>query len=105
MEEETILLWKRRIKDAAESGLTIRRWCRENNISEVSFYRWKKKIRNMECPEGSSIFAEVTHLVREIPSPAPEGLRVTWNSCSFLIQSDADVRLAASLIERIREIC
>ena len=37
--------WAIMIKTCRESGLSVREWCRQNNISEQSYYYWLKKIR------------------------------------------------------------
>ena len=35
--------WAIMIKTCRESGLSVREWCRQNNISEQSYYYWLKK--------------------------------------------------------------
>lgn len=37
--------WQKMIKDQSESGLSIKEWCRENNISHGKFYYWQRVIR------------------------------------------------------------
>lgn len=37
--------WQKIIKDQSEGGLSIREWCRENNISHGKFYYWQRIIR------------------------------------------------------------
>ncbi len=37
--------WKSLIQARMDSGMTIAQWCRENNISENSYYYWLKVIR------------------------------------------------------------
>lgn len=37
--------WQKMIKDQSESGLLIREWCRESNISHGKFYYWQRVIR------------------------------------------------------------
>lgn len=40
-----------RILREAEGKKTIEEVCRENNISEQTFYRWKKKYRGLDLEE------------------------------------------------------
>ena len=37
--------WQKILKDQSGSGLSIREWCRENNISHGKFYYWLRVIR------------------------------------------------------------
>ena len=38
--------WRTVIEDHAASGHSISRFCRERNLQETSFYRWRKKLSN-----------------------------------------------------------
>jgi putative transposase len=43
---------KVRILREADSGKTIQEVCREHNISEVSFHRWKRQFGQMDISEA-----------------------------------------------------
>lgn len=51
---EKVRQWERYLANQKASGLTIQRWCQENNISPHHFYYWKNKLKPPEPP------AEVT---------------------------------------------
>jgi putative transposase len=36
-----------------DSGKSVAEVCREHNLSQVSFYRWKKQFGQMEVHEGN----------------------------------------------------
>ncbi len=36
--------WKDRISEQRTSGLTIKQWCKERQISTQQFYYWKKRV-------------------------------------------------------------
>jgi putative transposase len=44
-----------RILRQADSGQTIESICREHNISEGSFYRWKKKYADMDIADAKRL--------------------------------------------------
>lgn len=46
---------KIRILREADSGKGIQEACREHNISEVSFHRWKKQFGQMELSEAKRL--------------------------------------------------
>lgn len=37
--------WALLIKTCRESGLSVREWCKQNNVSEQTYYYWLKRIR------------------------------------------------------------
>ena len=44
--------WRRTLRDWQRSGLTIRAFCRQNNLSEPNFYAWRRLLaeRDAETP-------------------------------------------------------
>lgn len=44
--------WKQIIQNCRESGLPVKRWCDENNISEPSYYYYLKKFRELTIKEA-----------------------------------------------------
>ena len=45
--------WIERIKECRKSGLPVRRWCRQNNICEQTYYCWLRKLRKMAIESGA----------------------------------------------------
>lgn len=45
--------WVERIKECRESGLPVRKWCKQNNICEQTYYCWLKKLRKMAIETGA----------------------------------------------------
>ena len=37
--------WEQLINQCSESGMTVKRWCDENNISKDAYYYWLKLVR------------------------------------------------------------
>jgi transposase-like protein len=46
--EERETLWRGILRRQAESGLSIRRFCAAEGISEPSFYAWRKKLQERQ---------------------------------------------------------
>lgn len=63
--------WRKLIKAHAESGLSVKEWCRENSITERKYYYWRKKLRQLDS-EGTdgSQFAEIDPALCLAPSAA-----------------------------------
>lgn len=44
-------VWKRRIQERQDSGMTIDQWCHKNKLSKNSYYYWLKVIRKEELKQ------------------------------------------------------
>ena len=45
--------WLERIKECRQSGLPVRKWCKQNNICEQTYYCWLRKLRKMAIETGA----------------------------------------------------
>lgn len=41
--------WANTIRECNASGLSVKSWCKEQNIGEGSYYYWLKKLRKSAC--------------------------------------------------------
>lgn len=62
--------WRTQIIDCRSSGMSVKRWCAEHNISTKTYYRWEKEIL-------SSATAE---LVPAVSAPHPPATFVELSS-------------------------
>ena len=56
---EKRLEWETKLRQQKESGLSVDRWCRENQVTSTSFYYWKERLYPKPLITQSS-FAELT---------------------------------------------
>ena len=52
--EERLTYWRGVLERQRESGLSIRRFCREHQVSEASFHSWKRKLAANDCNDAIS---------------------------------------------------
>ncbi len=58
--------WKNLIQARIDSGMTIAQWCRENKLSENSYYYWLKVIRReMLAQHAANTFVAESNRPRE----------------------------------------
>ena len=43
--------WKAQVIDFRSSGMSVRGWCAEHNISTKTYYRWEKEILSSAATE------------------------------------------------------
>ena len=46
--------WRSHLERQSASGLSIRRWCRENGVSEPTFYVWRRELRKRDHERGQT---------------------------------------------------
>ena len=56
--------WAARIQDCRSSGLSVRAWCRQEEINAATYYRWERELltgvrRNGAPPSTAVTFAEL----------------------------------------------
>jgi hypothetical protein len=52
--EERRMYWRRMLERQAASGLSVRQFCREEQVSEASFHSWKRKLVHGDRPANDS---------------------------------------------------
>ena len=41
---QRVELWAERIAECRSSGMSVRAWCREKEISEKTYYYWQRRL-------------------------------------------------------------
>ena len=92
--------WAAVIKEARESGLSVRQWCKTNNVTEQQYYYWLKKIRKNitdqmpfeeSQPENKTAFIPI-----EVTEPA---LPVKSTSKIIIIKDDIHIEVPETINE------
>jgi hypothetical protein len=47
-------VWRQRIAEQEQSGLSVRAYCRERSLGEYSFYSWRRRMRDRDAAGGVS---------------------------------------------------
>ena len=66
MDEEKVTLWKQRMTSFRSSGLSIKKWCRENHIAPPTFYYWRSRLENEIVTTNQPTFVEVKQIEKTI---------------------------------------
>lgn len=57
-QQQKLMLWSERVTASRSSGQTVSSWCRENNVSIASCYKWQNRIFQMAA-ENAPQFMEL----------------------------------------------
>lgn len=119
-----------KIMECQNSGLSIAEWCRREEISTNTFYRWRRQAREMavesmesknalvvQGADSSAISTEPAHpRFVELQAPAskqitmqPPGrdtaIRIQIGETVVEIQKKTDIRLAESVVRALARLC
>ena len=78
--QERLEKWASRIMACRSSGMTIRAWCRENQVPEKSYYYWQRQLFDAVSRQknpGQPAFAEIT-----LPQPNQTTVPAVTVRCS-----------------------
>lgn len=98
--------WKNLIMECRSSGIPVRQFCEEHNLSWHAYYYWLKRIREQlaeampeKCSEAEPSF------VRLPAMPATSAASVTLRKGSFSVDISGDVNKATlrSIIQLLSE--
>jgi len=58
--QNKLALWAGRISECRNSGMAVKKWCKENSICEQTYYKWQRRLFEMAQAQQDVQFAEVT---------------------------------------------
>lgn len=94
--------WAAIIKEARESGLSIRQWCKLNNITEQKYYYWLKRIRKNiteQVPfEETHLESQTTFIPIEVNQPTAP---IVNTSKIIIIKDDIHIELPDTISEEL----
>ena len=106
--------WRGQLERQLASGLSIRRWCRENGVSEPTFYVWRRKLlmrdgehgltdRDRHEPLSEAAFAPDFVAVDVVTSDVLTPDVVTSNVESAGREATLESDVAGGVVIRLRE--
>ena len=99
---QRIQLWAERIAECRGSGKSVRSWCRENAISEKTYYYWQKKLYQQMVSTAEQVsFAEIPREVG-VGRCAEVTARISMPGGSVEIYPGADAETIRAIIEAMR---
>lgn len=101
--------WEKVLRERKGSGLSIRRWCRDNGVCEKTYYYWQRKLREKVCdqlavsqeePQTPVIFTPVR--LPASPGPASGGkLIIRLNGAEVEIYGDMPASTVETVIQAL----
>lgn len=69
--EELAEVWRKRLDDFAQSGLSVRKWCEVKGCSKNQYTYWRRRLANGDTAKAGAAWLPVQIIE---PAPAPASL-------------------------------
>ena len=106
--QESLQQWQSLIQEQQASGLSIRKWCDQNNIKQCTFFYWKKRLS--EKPEKEICFAEIS--LAKVPTASPVNtdpfeapVHIRYRDFEVLVGKAATCFQLTEVLEALRRSC
>ncbi len=102
--------WKQRIAECQSSGMTIRTWCKQNQVSEPTYYKYLKRIRQELCDTipVKETKAPVSFQKLEVQSPVQNtqaAVIIHLPSASLEVQNGASKETVEAVLLALQSLC
>lgn len=89
--------WAAKISTCRGSGLSVKRWCKENGICEQTYYKWQRRLFAVAKAQQEPQFAEIpTQKSRNNAAVAPVAT-IRINGYEADLYADADIHFIEGL--------
>ena len=107
--------WAERIRECKSSGMTIRAWCKENDIREKNFYYYQRKVRealleikekkiSLDVPKNEVGFAKISGVTLDNVPERPV-TAVNVNGIKIDVFEDASEEAIRKSIKAVMSLC
>ncbi len=99
--------WAKVLRERKDSGLSIRRWCRDSGVCEKTHYYWQRKLRERMCgsapAEAGRALAPATFAQLRLPSRTDSGgkLLVRIGGAEIEIHGDMPAATIEAVIQAL----
>jgi transposase-like protein len=76
--EDTALqqLWRQRIAECEQSGMSVRQWCLQHDLTSNRFYEWRKRLGRLEDTAAEPAGWTRLQVADALPASRPLTVRV-----------------------------
>ena len=103
--------WAQVMKERADSGISIRKYCKNAGIHENTYFYWQRKLREAACSELAAItetkkkaivpkgWAEIHESDETVQT---QMLTIEVDGCRIIVSADTDTSLLAKVCKALK---
>ena len=84
-------IWEQRLQEWRKSNLSVKSWCKEQNILYATFCYWKTKLKPQE---------KVTF--EELKEATPTAIELRWGEARLFLRADFDMATLEKFLIALR---
>ncbi|MBU3187953.1 IS66 family insertion sequence element accessory protein TnpA [Clostridium estertheticum] len=103
------LLWEQIINERTKSGMSVSKWCKDNEISKGKYHYWNHKISQKQNLNNEMTFAEITPILSNadqaiLTSDKLDDFQIFFKSIQIIIPSNFNQTSLAGLMKVLNEL-
>ena len=99
---QRIQIWAERIAECRSSGKSVRAWCRENEISEKTYYYWQRRLYQQMLSTVERVdFAEIPRGIQTGQSTGA-AIKVCLSGATIEVYPGADAQMIQVILETLK---
>ena len=96
---QRVQLWAERIAECRSSGMSVRAWCRENEISEKTYYYWQRRLYQQLVSTTETVsFAAVPQGIQTGQSSGAAA-KISLSGATIEIYPEADAQMIQAILQ------
>ena len=99
---QRVQLWAERIAECRSSGKSVRAWCRENEISEKTYYYWQRRLYQQMVSTAERVdFAEIPRGV-QIGQCSGAAAKISLSGATIEVYPGADAQMIRAILQTLQ---
>ena len=99
---QRVQLWTERIAECRSSGMSVRTWCRENEISEKTYYYWQRRLYQQMISAAQGVdFAEIPRGIQTGQSTGAAA-KISLSGATIEVYPEADTQMIQVILETMK---
>ncbi len=99
---QRVQLWMERITECRSSGMSVRAWCREHEISEKTYYYWQRRLYQQMISTAETVrFAEISCQEETVPNSGAT-VKISLSGTTVEIYPGADSQMIQTILQALR---
>ena len=99
---QRVQIWGERIVKCRNSGMSVRAWCKENEISEKTYYYWQRKLYQQMVSTAERVdFAEIPQGIQTGQSSGAAA-KISLCGATIEVYPGADAQMIRAILQTVQ---